>query len=691
MKKFSPLLKFIIVLAILAYFIVSNFQVFLNVLMVLIGFGAVIFIHELGHFTLGKLSNMNVQAFCLGFHPLLIGVIKTERGLKVRILPRFFPKEDQKGEEGDGKLSFTIPMKNNKPGETEYRIGLIPFGGFVKVLGQEDVGVAEVNQDPRSFVNKPVSSRIAMVSAGVIFNAISAIIIFMITFMIGVKLPPAMVGDVVPNSPAAQAGFQPGDRILEVNGKKALDFTDVLLAGPLSGRGEEIDFKVRSEDGQIKNFGVLAEERPGEKLRGVGIIPPTSLTIGKPQEKQQQQTLLEETKLKGGDKVIAVNDKPVETFWQFNEILKNIDSSSVTITVERQVEDKVKQITTELPLEYLLPLSSVQDPNSNSQIGNFYTMVPRLKIPQAKTENSPNLSKQGLHPGDVIIKVEDINNPTYKELRDMTRQFQGKTLNMTVLRNSQEVTVETKPELDKKSGHVMLGIPLEYDFSSPVIAKTVNTEDINALNIPGGARIESVAGRQVKSFTDVINIVKQNQGRQIQLSYSTNGSENSVSFLADPNNFSAVSLLGGEIPFEQMREIQKASNPLQALEMGFKKTVDLIITTYLTLKQLFLGLVSPAALSGPIGIVSMSYKIVAQQSLVYYLYFMALISAAIAVFNFLPLPVMDGGVVVMLLIEKLRGKPLSQKAQGIINYVGLLMILTIFVLVTFNDIKNIFM
>ncbi|GAH41140.1 unnamed protein product, partial [marine sediment metagenome] len=115
--------------------------------------------------------------FSIGFPPTLAGILRTEGGWRVRILPRFFPKEND--EPGDGRLSFTIGSKA-KAGETEYRIGLIPFGGFVKLFGQEDIGSAKASDDPRSFANKPVSTRIGVLAAGVVFNAISAVVIFMI-------------------------------------------------------------------------------------------------------------------------------------------------------------------------------------------------------------------------------------------------------------------------------------------------------------------------------------------------------------------------------------------------------------------------------------------------------------------------------------------------------------------------------
>ena len=91
---------------------------------------------------------------------------------------------------------------------------------------------------------------------------------------------------------------------------------------------------------------------------------------------------------------------------------------------------------------------------------------------------------------------------------------------------------------------------------------------------------------------------------------------------------------------------------------------------------------------GPVGIMRISYKIVAEQPAVYYVYFLGLISAVIAVFNFLPVPPLDGGLVVLLIIEKIKGTPISERTQTIIAYATWCMILALVIYVTFNDLTR---
>jgi regulator of sigma E protease len=93
---------------------------------------------------------------------------------------------------------------------------------------------------------------------------------------------------------------------------------------------------------------------------------------------------------------------------------------------------------------------------------------------------------------------------------------------------------------------------------------------------------------------------------------------------------------------------------------------------------------------GPVGILAFSYRIVADQPLIYYVYFLGLISASIAVLNFLPLPPLDGGLTLLLLVEKIKGSALSVRTQEIIAYAGWGLVGALLLYVTFNDIMRIF-
>ena len=142
-----------------------------------------IFVHELGHFLVAKWADVRVEKFCVGFGRELFGFTR---------------------------------------GETRYGFNILPLGGYVKMLGQEDfeidtTGELQAKEDPRSFTNKSVGRRMLIVSAGVVMNVVFAALLFMVVFMVGMEAGVTEVGFVTPKQPGFAGGlagrrYDPGDR-----------------------------------------------------------------------------------------------------------------------------------------------------------------------------------------------------------------------------------------------------------------------------------------------------------------------------------------------------------------------------------------------------------------------------------------------------------------------------------------------
>ncbi|MFH2012377.1 MAG: RIP metalloprotease RseP [Pseudomonadota bacterium] len=183
--------------------------------------GALIFVHELGHFIAAKISGVGVLKFSLGFGP--------------KILSR-------------------------KIGETEYVLSAIPLGGYVKMIGEEPGEEKEVSEDElsKSFSNKSLLKRSGIVFAGPLFNIIFAIFIFSVIYMMGVPILTARVGDVLENSPAYEAGIKKGEQIVAVNGKTVSRWEE-LTKIIQDSNGEELNI-------QLKKDGILYDTRLKPKL-----------------------------------------------------------------------------------------------------------------------------------------------------------------------------------------------------------------------------------------------------------------------------------------------------------------------------------------------------------------------------------------------------------------------------------------
>jgi regulator of sigma E protease len=708
-----PRLKTLLVLLVLTAILIFTIQkpsTALNILLVMLGFGAVIMIHEFGHFIVAKLCGIKVEAFSIGFPPTLIALQKIKGRIHTRILPKTPLEETQ--DDGTEETADTW--------DTEYRIGLIPFGGFVKMLGQADTGAAEKTDDPRSFTNKPIIARIAVVAAGVIFNAISAILLFMILFSIGLELSPAVVGEIIPNSPAEVAGIRPGDRIIEINGEDFVDFSSISLAAALSGKGEPIHFIVQREDDTTTEMDIVAKNPITDPngIRAIGVRPASTLTVEPSIAKDPNFTekLYAATGLRPGDKAITFNGRSVNTGYELEELIKNTLMPEVIMTVLRTWPNNQQEQLVDVKVPLVLNYCN-ESFTDLYDLTHIHSMVPRLKITEvytkAKTKNIMQRflvwfkkkflnDKKGTRPaneilqsGDIIIKVGNIEYPTFKELRLITEEHSKKEMEITVLRTDEtgeekELNIKVTPRPEPRTDQVTVGFVVTPDVDSAVIAKTINHDSgPAALAIPPGATIAAVDSEKVESFYDIIRIIRKNRGQQISIDYRLDNDGGNVGLVIPQTNdyIHATSHLAVNIPFSILREKEAftAENPLEAVQMGFKKTYMFIAQTYVTLRRLITREVPAESLMGPVGIVSISYKI-AGQNVMDYLYFLGLISSCIAVMNLLPLPIVDGGIIVLLILEKIMGRPLSHRAQEIISYIGLAFILSLFLWLTYNDI-----
>ena len=145
-------------------------------------FTLIVAVHEFGHFAAARLLGMKVLEFAFGFPPRLAGI---------------------------------------RRGETEYTINWIPFGGFVRILGQDDFSIKQIGEgDPRAFTSKPWWAQAIVLAAGVFMNFVLAIFILTIAFATGSTAPTGdvRVFDVRPASPAALAGILVGDIVVDVDG-----------------------------------------------------------------------------------------------------------------------------------------------------------------------------------------------------------------------------------------------------------------------------------------------------------------------------------------------------------------------------------------------------------------------------------------------------------------------------------------
>lgn len=676
---------------------------FIAFLGLVLGFGFIIFIHELGHFLAAKWVGIKVTQFAIGFGQ---SMLTWRKGIGFRVGSteaeydkRVAAKLQERGV--TGKLDATAEaalIREMGLGETEYRLNWIPLGGYVKMLGQEDLNPAATSADPRSFNAKPVWARAVVVSAGVIMNLVSAVIFFIIAFSAGVAFPPAIAGPVLPTSPAGMAyaaghdgqaayrGLKPGDEIVSINDKPMGDFMEVAVTSALSAQGQTLNVKVR-RPGEEKLLAYSLVARPDRQtnLLSLGILPPRTTVLEQvPTTGPQAQPAL-----KVPATAVEADGQPVHNFGDYWRIVAGAQGKPVNVTFQDPKDASAKTTVQVSAVPLLLPRQSAND------IADLLGMTPATVIPQV-SKNSP-AEKAGIQPGDLIAQIGTIAWPDPGTLRDAIAQTQGQPFKMVLYRDGKRITLDAL----KTSADGTLGIYLDFAMNQPIIASTLaNTPAANDLELTPGSRILAINGQEVQSWADMQRVLHAAalempaEGGSVEISYQ-------LKMAGDIQGKADIAINDVErqrildtlwIPhladgFGDLRIPLVADSTWDAAVLGVVKTKHYMMQTYVTLLRLFQGTVKASHLRGPVGIAWEGTR-VAKLGWTYLLFFLGLISVNLAVVNFLPIPVVDGGLMVFLIAEKIKGSPVSMRIQNAATVVGLALILSIFAITLFYDLSR---
>lgn len=315
--------------------------IFENILWLLVLIGVMILIHEAGHFWAARFFDVKVEAFSFGFGPRLFGF---------------------------------------RRGETDYRFSLILFGGYVKMAGEQ---ITDENlDDPRSFLAKPRWQRLIIAFAGPFMNVVLAVGVLAGLFMVKYERASdadmqAVIGHVVPDSPAAKAGIQDGDKIVKLDGQRNPTWEDVNLKEVASAdrpmyltiqrEGRSFDTVVTPILSERLGFGYAGWDERGEVQ--LGAIEP-----GYPAEKAGLQK---------GDLLLAVNGQPIHSVYKFQEMTKNSGGKPLDVEFSRTGETHhatVQPVYSKLdgPARWMIGVAPQQ---------KLHLITTRLSFPEALNES----------------------------------------------------------------------------------------------------------------------------------------------------------------------------------------------------------------------------------------------------------------------------------------------------------------
>jgi regulator of sigma E protease len=319
--------------------------------------------------------------------------------------------------------------------------------------------------------------------------------------------------------------------------------------------------------------------------------------------------------------------------------------------------------------------------------------LPRVQIDGFADPDSPVAQK--LQVGDVVVaglvtgKTDRLNNPSSEAFRNFV-DAAGKaeqTVDLTVLRDGELVEANALPLKELVNDRFGLGVTIREDSTAPLVAAVAPDSPAAALGVRPGTTVTAINGTAVADWYEIDQAFKRlTDGDELAIEFD-DGTTTTLALTAATADRLGRNLYDTRAAqFMQRRlDTRQADNVVQALWWGVEETRYLILKFYLTLRRIATGDVPPSLLNGPVGIIDVGTRIATTQNTDYMIWFLAMISANLAVVNFLPLPIVDGGLFCFLLYEAVRGKPPSPKVQYYTQIVGLLLIGSIFLFVTFND------
>ena len=661
-----------------------------------LGFGFLVFIHELGHFLVAKWVGIRCTQFAIGFGP---AIVSWRKGLGMRFgsteatyYNRAAEKLREQGHDPDDATQEQALAAADELGlsETEYRLNYLPLGGYVKMLGQEDMDAAARSDDPRSFNNKSVGARFAVISAGVIMNLITGVAFFVIAFMAGVEFPPAIVGGVDPSMPAATTyaagydndpnyrGLRVGDRITHIDGDPITDLIAVKLASALGTADQPIELTVdRAGVSLPLTYRITPQvDAAAQNLLSLGILPPMSTTVGA----VVTGTHVHDAGVRPGMQLVAVDDNPIDSYPDYHHTLADRRGQPVTVSFEDpETQQRVDVDVAAIP----------RLPASEDGVSHIAGLIPATLIPEVVADSPA--SNAGIQGGDVLAELGGEPWPHPDQVLHIVQSAEGRPIHVTVWRDEQLVPIGTvTPGRDDR-----LGIHLTH-VEQPIVAATVPDTAAAALDLPGGTVLRSINDRPVATWGEAMQalatIQVDEQPVAIDIEYELSLADRpveSAQLMLEPAMARQIAQSPWVPPmmvlFETLQEPVAADTPWQATVLGLEKTQQFVMQAYVMILRLTQGTVEVEHLRGPVGILDEGTKIT-QRGWSYYFYFLGLLSVNLAVINFLPIPIADGGHAVFLLAEKIKGSPVHPNIQVAAMYVGLVLIGGLFLLVTYHDI-----
>ncbi len=350
-----------------------------NILRFLLLIGALVFVHELGHFLVARLCGVKVLKFSLGFGPRVMGW---------------------------------------RQGETDYCLSLIPFGGFVKMLGEDPSDDVLPEDLPRAFHSQALWKRFLIVLAGPLMSLLFPVLLYVLVFLGNTDLTPPLIGTVVPGYPAAGL-LQPGDRVVSIDGTTVGSFQEIreLIA---QSQGRPLRFEVQRGEALVQVRvvpEVVQVQGPMERVERVGflgIAPGSPLPVVGVRGPSSPAHI---AGLRSFDMVTMFRGAPVRRWHELDLLLQRSRGATVPMAylrprlVERAAGGLVDVEVFDPGLAQITPTPGDGDVVTRTGIES-----PDLYL--AEVDPDAPEYQMGLRRGDRVVAVDGVAPPSWERLRE---------------------------------------------------------------------------------------------------------------------------------------------------------------------------------------------------------------------------------------------------------------------------------
>jgi regulator of sigma E protease len=525
----------------------------------------------------------------------------------------------------------------------------------------------------------------------------------------GVPTPPCVVGEVVSGKPAWQADLRPSDEILAIAGRNMRQFRDLQTAISLGSIDPKTGVQLT-----VRRPGVAAPfpvpVMPDHTIGAffIGVSLPSTTTLVRDRKtwlvKRRFAAIpgsaadLARPAFRCGDRIVQIDDAPISDFGQIEAQLARTADRPIQVTVERAPKAPAGE-----PERLRIAVA----PSPMRDLGLVMTMGEIAAV----QKDSP-AEAAGIKAGDLITHYDGHPVGDPMRLPDRLDRLAGKTVRLTVQRKGETGPIQISARLRQP---IDLPPPLRIGAAVTVSSLGVAYRILNKVErvVDGGpaARSGLRAGDSIVrakitppskevlrklEFDQSADVLPEQEGddtwwpammaelqtglpgTNVELRYVHPGSKEPITAELTPADAADWCNPERGFLFEPMTFDLRADSVGDAMMLGGRETLDALTLVYRTVGAISTTQVSLRMIAGPKTIVMVALES-ADQGTARLLLFLTLLSANLAVLNFLPIPLLDGGHFVLLCYEGIRGKPAPESVQIVLSYIGLTLVLALMV------------